>query len=444
MDRNKLIPLMLLATLPLCGALPLTLWSNLNSPDYNIAQFAFPLGSLPVAPVTNWTFTGGATYGGAYSGAYDASGNVYFLMTGTGGTGTGAILKITTSGTQSFVLTSSNLTQCLAIDSSGNFYGYDSVSHGISMYTSAGSGPTTVDGRALTGHSLAFNANGQLIAFFVFGGTQQLVSYSIPSYTATVLNASVGLASVVLTSEKPCFDTSGNIYIGYAGGTGTGRIAQISPAGTVLNTAFHTFTALSGATYAPGYLAYDPVASQFFVGLVNNLGLGTGVLVVLDSSGNLLPLSAYALGTTAGPYDITSSNNKLRVSVDGATAVTATLTTGASVSASTIVSDINAAYGSSIASAVGGAVQISSSTTGSGSTIDFPSVANSAGTVLTLNIGNNQIPGGNLTSSLTLTGYSIPVIVQPGPLVGPAPILNGSFPCRLSTGFQSFGTVCLP
>lgn len=99
--------------------------------------------------------------------------------------------------------------------------------------------------------------------------------------------------------------------------------------------------------------------------------------------------SGWQLGTRIGPFSITTgSNDKVKVDVDNAGAVTVTLAAGV-YSTSQIAAQINSGCGAHVATDNGGALLLQSTTTGTSSEIDVQSVANNAYTTLGLSIAVN-------------------------------------------------------
>lgn len=98
---------------------------------------------------------------------------------------------------------------------------------------------------------------------------------------------------------------------------------------------------------------------------------------------------------TAQNYNITNdSNDKLSISIDGEAAVTVDLTAGAARTAAQVVTDINAVFAAAsgntkkaMAYVAGTKVRIVSGTTGSGSSIEFLTIANGAAATLGFTIG---------------------------------------------------------
>lgn len=94
-------------------------------------------------------------------------------------------------------------------------------------------------------------------------------------------------------------------------------------------------------------------------------------------------------GTVAETYNISSTNDKLKIRVDGGTPQTVTLTSGATRSAANVVSDINATLVGATASVSTGKVTITSNS--ASGFIEFEVVTNSAYATLGLNVGVSAV-----------------------------------------------------
>ena len=121
-----------------------------------------------------------------------------------------------------------------------------------------------------------------------------------------------------------------------------------------------------------------------------------------------------ALGLTAATYngtasatgfDITASNDKISLSVDGGAAQAITLTTGANQTATNVEADLNTYFTANsigaTASVNNGALQVTSNSTGAGSSIVFNTTANSAYATLGLTAGTTY------SGSAAQTGFGV-------------------------------------
>jgi len=124
---------------------------------------------------------------------------------------------------------------------------------------------------------------------------------------------------------------------------------------------------------------------------INSAFKMTGKITLVVPTGFLGETDQYlknnaVTGTVSETFAITaSSNDKLKIRVDGGTPQTITLTAGATRSAANIVTDINATLVGATASVDTGKVKI---TSGSASGfIEFETVANSANATLGLSLG---------------------------------------------------------
>ena len=123
--------------------------------------------------------------------------------------------------------------------------------------------------------------------------------------------------------------------------------------------------------------------------------------------------------SSAGTFNITSTTNRLSLAVDGGTAQTITLNTGAARTALQVASEVNGSFTDTIADGSSGSVVFTSPTFGTTSSLVFGSTSNSAYTALglaveTLSGANHHTPatsypsgsGGNqILFETTLEGY---------------------------------------
>jgi phage tail sheath protein FI len=122
---------------------------------------------------------------------------------------------------------------------------------------------------------------------------------------------------------------------------------------------------------------------------------------------------AIATGTVDETFSITSTNNILKIKINGATEVIVTLPIGGTQSASTIAAAIDAAitnYGGA-SSAPTSKVQVNTIASGSGVSIEFMTVANSAYSTLGFTVGvvsgTSAIPAGTNTATTVLNFAAI-------------------------------------
>jgi len=114
---------------------------------------------------------------------------------------------------------------------------------------------------------------------------------------------------------------------------------------------------------------------------------------------------ASILGTITETYNITASNKYLKIKINGGVEVTVAVNIGSGLTAAAVASDINSAlapYGAG-AQATASAVEIYSTESGSGTSIEIQSVTNSAYSTLGFSVGSTSgtstIPAG--TDSVT-------------------------------------------
>lgn len=419
----------------------ISFWAVTTNPNGVISRFTLPHGTLPEAPSDSLTFSSGNPYGQAVAGAYDYTGNLFFLMSGIPGdafANAGAILKITPAGVQSFLATAGPMytafpSSSIAIDMNGNIYGCDN-SNDVVYYSSTGAGPTTLCNSARyfsSGAALTLDVHGNLIAavFDANTGNFALLKISLPAGTITVLNPniiSVPAAAGASVANSMCCDETGSLYVLWSSVTAFG-VAQFSASGTEINDSF-----ISGNLAIVFTMAYDPSAQQFYI--CSSANSTYGFIVVYDKTGTVIPTKAFQLGYKSGPYTIAATNDKLKIAVDGAAAVTITLTSGAARTAAQVAADINAALGSAIASVSSGAVLFESLTTGASSQINLESIfPNAAYGTLGIQPGGATFAG-SINSVPIGVNLSAPFISLPSAVAGP-PV-----PPAIATGQPFTGT----
>lgn len=193
---------------------------------------------------------------------------------------------------------------------------------------------------------------------------------TIPASPANVLNLTVDgavIAPIAITagSRTPTQIVT-DINTGL-GGAGTASFKQIAGGGDV-------FFIIKGAV-TPGALpgGFDDVANVTVdQGTVETV-LGFSTFQSADGTPGAINKAATMLGSLAGPFNITAGlNDAFSVRVNGVD-YSVTLTAGGAVTAATVVSDINAVIGSSVASVGTGVnvdhVRLTSTTNDSGSSI---------------------------------------------------------------------------
>jgi hypothetical protein len=124
--------------------------------------------------------------------------------------------------------------------------------------------------------------------------------------------------------------------------------------------------------------------------------------------------AATVTGSADGPFNITASNRYLYLKINGSTEVTVALTTGATQAALDVVNDINTALASveAIASVSGVTkVRVATKESGSGVSVEFMSISDSAYTTLGFSVGSttgtSTIPAGADTVNTVLNFSAI-------------------------------------
>lgn len=163
-------------------------------------------------------------------------------------------------------------------------------------------------------------------------------------------------------------------------------------------------TSGAGSAVVQGSEAQPFVISASTPGQVT--GTEVGPYLITD------PTPAVVTGSATETFDVqTGTNNKLSISIDGGDPIEITLTAGGTQSAQDVVDDINAAFLTEDAPAEAevssGRVRISTTTSnGTGSTIEFNAIADDAYTLLGLSVGSNAGTPGNDKLLLAIDGGS--------------------------------------
>ncbi len=228
------------------------------------------------------------------------------------------------------------------------------------------------------------------------------VTVTLTNNAATTLGSIAAQITTAITASGASASVVGNAIVLSTTNKGAGQSIQVQ-AGTA-NTAlgFSTGTAptygtaRSGASIAAALnAAFASNSTLQAAGLVADFGVtAAGKISVTSSNGTFFRTDAYgttaaasvtgtagaasaatagtADGTVAGTYAITGANDTLTVQVDGGGAQTIALTHGGARTATQVAADINGQITGATASVDGsGHVQITSSTTGTSSSIEL-------------------------------------------------------------------------
>jgi flagellin len=258
-----------------------------------------------------------------------------------------------------------------------------------SVAATANAGTVALDS---TNNVLNLNINGTGVAVTLTQGATQTLN-SIATQINTAITAAGGVATVVnnqitiSTALKGAGQSiqiaagSANTVLGFAAtGLYKGASSDGNSVASQLNAAFGASSTLQKAgltaAFSGGKITISSNNGTFF--RTDALGTSAAATVAGTAGSGSAATAGVRVGT-ATAFNTSGGNNIVSFKVDGGATQNITITSGASVTATQIASDINATIAGGVASVDGGGhVQITSSTTGILSTVQ--SLANVAAT----------------------------------------------------------------
>ncbi len=316
-----------------------------------------------------------------------------------------------------------------------------------SSYSTASAGTQTLElslnGQASSGHSIALNLSaGDATAAAVTGNThvgtlnitnnnnQVNLTVNGTSYqvnltangTSTLNDIANQINTVITANGTATVNSSNQLVItsntkGAAGSiqveTGTantdlglsaGLTAGVSRSGADLANALNQSFASDAALQAAGLKADFGVTSagKLTISSTNNTnfrvdsrGTTTAATTVGSASFTTGGTAGLRAGSVAGTYNITSTNNIVSFKIDGGATQNISLAQGGTRTAAQVAADINASITGGVASVNGsGFVQIASSTTGAGSSVQF----------LAASVATSGVVGGSINGPFAIDG----------------------------------------
>jgi flagellin len=230
--------------------------------------------------------------------------------------------------------------------------------------------------------------------------------------------ATAGAQTSSVTASTVVAGTSSDFNIAIDGGA----VHNITLSAGVARTAQSIATELNGNALFAGATASVDGTGHLIISS-NTTGAGSSIALTAgthDALGVLGLTATTSTGVAASAgYDITGANDAVSVSIDGGAAQTFTLTNGANQTTADIATDLAGLVGAT-ASDDNGHLNITSNSTGTGSSVLFNATANSAYATLGITAGTTY------SGSAAQTGFGDTGVTFTGNIDGAAPTTSPS------------------